>query len=254
MTLWTPTHVQTLLPAIIVMLVIALVLRKTLGKKDRKIRMIPFQFFSCVLVLLEIGKQAISFKNGYDLYHIPLHFCSLFIFALPAMAFYRGKHANQVKTVTTTLCMAVTGLMLIFPNIIYSPGNVDGFFKSYLDFHTVAFHNLVICAFVLIMGLKVYAPEETGEKKAVLLAIVGFCAVAASAAHILKVNFANFYSCNVGPLDAVRISLQSVLGVFLTQVLYVSIIASLHIGFVWGCYQLLRTVRKRISKAEKAAV
>ena len=254
MELWTKQHAITVLPTLAVSILLAILLKALIGKKSAKIRMIPIQIIAVALVLLEIGKQAVSFSKGYDLYHIPLHFCSLFIFALPAMAFCRGKHAGKVKTVTTTLCMAVTGLMLIFPNIIYGPGNVDNFSKSYLDFHTVAFHNLVICAFVLIMGLKLYPAEEIGEKKAVLLSIVGFCVVAASAAHILKVNFANFYSCNVGPLDAVRISLQGVLGVFLTQVLYVSIIAALHIGFVWGCYQLLRVVRKRISKTAPAAV
>lgn len=254
MQLWTKEHAITVLPTLAVSIVLAVLLRALIGKKSAKIRMIPIQIIAVALVLLEIGKQAVSFSKGYDLYHIPLHFCSLFIFALPAMAFYRGKHAGKVNTVTTTLCMAVTALMLIFPNIIYGPGNVDNFSKSYLDFHTVAFHNLVICAFVLIMALKVFAPEETGERKAVLMAIVGFCVVAASAAHILKVNFANFYSCNVGPLDAVRISLQGVLGVFLTQVLYVSIIAALHTGFVWGCYLLLHAARKKIGKTEPAAV
>lgn len=56
MQLWTPTHVQTLLPAIIVMVLIAAVLRLTLGKKDQKIRMIPFQILACLLFVLEIGK------------------------------------------------------------------------------------------------------------------------------------------------------------------------------------------------------
>ena len=134
MELWTPQHTRTLLPALAVMLLIGIVLRLTMGGKSFKIRMIPIQVIAVILVLLEIGKQAVSFSRGYDLYHIPLHFCSLFIFAMPAMAFYRGKHQKQVFGVTSALCGSVFLLMLIYPNLIYGPWNVEGFFKDYLDF------------------------------------------------------------------------------------------------------------------------
>ena len=112
MQLWTSEHVATLLPATIVMLALAVVLRLLMGKKSQTVRMIPIQVIAVLLVLLEIGKQAISFKNGYDLYHIPLHFCSIFLFALPAMAFYRGKHENKVRPVKDIHTVAVTVLTL----------------------------------------------------------------------------------------------------------------------------------------------
>ena len=38
MELWTPEHAKTLLPAVALMLVIGVVLRRTIGKKDIKIR------------------------------------------------------------------------------------------------------------------------------------------------------------------------------------------------------------------------
>ena len=250
MQLWTKEHAITVLPSLAVGILLTILLRALIGKKSLRIRMIPIQILSVVIVLLEIGKQALSFQRGYDLYHIPLHFCSLFIFMLPLAAFYRGKHRERIWAITCGLCASVTGLMLIYPNLIYSAGNVEGFFTDFFDFHTVAFHNLVMCAFVMIVGLNLYAPEEDGEKKVVLLFVIGYCIIAASAAHLLKVNFANFYSSNVAPLDAIRISLPGVLGKVFTQILYVLFNSGLHIGFVWVCYQLLRVVRKRLSKAE----
>lgn len=253
MGLWTKGHAISVLPSLAVSIVLAIVLKALLGNKERKIRMIPLQVVTVLLVLLEIGKQALSFSKGYDLYHIPLHFCSLFIFTLPAMAFYRGKHCNKVATVTTCLCMAVTGLMLIFPNIIYSEGNVQNFFKGYFDFHTVAFHNLVVCAFVLIVALKLYAPVEKGEQKAVVFFTIGFCVVAASMANLIKVNFANFYTCNVAALEAVRVSMQASIGAVAAQLLYVSINTLLHISFVWGCYRLLRVIRAAMTKKTPVA-
>ena len=62
MTLWTPTHIRTLLPSIIGMILIAAVLRLTLGKKSITVRRIPFQILACLIVVLEVGKQALSLK------------------------------------------------------------------------------------------------------------------------------------------------------------------------------------------------
>ena len=165
MTLWTPTHVQTLLPAIIVMLVIAAVLRLTLGKKDRKIRMIPFQICACVLVLLEIGKQVLSLREGYDLYHLPFHFCSILIFLPAIMAFYRGKHEKTIDCITTAALAAVFIMTAAYPDLIYSAQNVKEFTTNFFSFHTVAFHNVAMLQFLLIPALELYQPEPKGDTK-----------------------------------------------------------------------------------------
>ena len=87
MELWTPEHTRTLLPAFGAMLAVAFALRLWLRKKPHAVRMIPVQIIAVILILLEIGKQGLSLKQGYDLYCLPFHFCSLFIFTMPAMAF-----------------------------------------------------------------------------------------------------------------------------------------------------------------------
>lgn len=250
MGLWTVAHAKTILPALVVMILLAAGLRAVIGKKSIKVRMIPFQVIACILVLLEIGKQAVSFSRGYDLYHIPLHFCSLFIFAMPAMAFYNGKYCTTVRAVTAALCAAMSALMLIFPNIIYSEGNVEGYLRDYLDFHTVTFHNLVLFAFVLIITLDLHTPEGAAEQKAAVLFTFGFCVVAAVMAQILKTNYAGFYSCNVPFFESLRLSLQSTLGAFFAQLLYVCVIAGLHVLFVWGSYWLFRLLRKLTVKKQ----
>ena len=153
MELWTKQHAITVLPTLAVSILLAILLKALIGKKSAKIRMIPIQIIAVVLVLLEIGKQAISFKNGYDLYHIPLHFCSLLLYTLPPMVFYNGKYAQQVRTLGTASCCAVFWLTAIYPDLIYSAGNIQNFFVSYMDFHTVAFHNLAMLAFLMILFL-----------------------------------------------------------------------------------------------------
>ena len=243
MQLWTPEHIRSLLPAVAGMIVLAVGLRIWLRKREWKIRMIPLQIVAVLLVCMEIGKQVLSLKNGYDLYHLPFHFCSMFIFMVPIMAFYRGKHQAKIGGITAALCMSAALLMLIYPDLIYSAGNVQNFFKGYFDFHTVAFHNLVLFAAILIIALELHTPAPKGEAKATALYMLVFCVISASMANLLQTNFNNFYSCNIPPLESVRQSLQSVLGYGLTQVLYVLIVTPLNIGFVQMSYWFYRLCR-----------
>lgn len=243
MELWTSEHIKTLLPSLAVMLIIGAVLRVTLKNKPEKIRMIPLQILAVIIVLLEIGKQVLSLMRGYDLYHLPFHFCSLFIFSLPAMAFYNGKHKETVRGVGAALCASLMLLMLIYPNLIYSAGNIQAFFSDFFSFHTVAFHNVVMLAFVLIVALQIHTPSPKGEPKAAMLFTLGFCVVSSGMAQLLKTNYANFYSCNIAPLEAVRVSLQGVLGYGFTQLLYILIVSVLNVLFVLGAYWVYRLLR-----------
>ena len=252
MELWTSEHAKTLLPAVAVMILIAAILRMTLGKKDPKIRMIPFQIISCILFLLEIGKQVLSLMNGYDLYCLPFHFCSLFIFMMPLMAFYNGKHKAAVTAITASICTATTLLTLIYPCLIYGAGDITNFFGNYFSFHTVVFHNIVIFGCILILALDLHTPQPK-ETKAIILFIIGFCVVSATMAQLLQTNFNNFYSCNIPPLEALRQTLQGSLGYSITQALYIIIVTVLDILFVFGSYWLYRLLRSFVTKKERVA-
>ena len=251
MTLWTPTHVQTLLPAIIVMLILAAILRLTLGKKDREIRMIPFQFFSCALVVLEIGKQAFSLYRGYDLYHLPFHFCSMLIFLPAIMAFYRGKHEKTITCITTAVLAAVFILTAVYPDLIYSAQAVKEFSTNFFSFHTVAFHNIAMFLFVLIPALDLHQPAPQGETKKVLLFILGFCVISASMAHLLQTNYNNFYTCNIAPLEAVRVSVENVTGSTVAAIVYALIVTAMNLLFVTGSYWFYRLIRMLLAKTKK---
>lgn len=250
MQLWTWQHAITLVPSLLVMLCIAAGLKLWLGKKSFRVRMIPIQIIAVALFLLEIGKQTLSLKGGYDLYCLPFHFCSLFIFMLPIMAFYRGKYQQQVFAVTAALCASVFALMLIYPNLIYSAGNIENYFKGYFDFHTVTFHNLVMLAFLLIVALRVHTPAPKGEVRATMWFVAGFCIVSASMAHILKVNFANYYTCNIPVLETVRLAVQDVVGAVPAKLFYVAIVSALNFVFVYGAYWFYRLCLKLIARKE----
>ena len=244
MELWTPEHAKTLLPAILIMAVFALVLRLWLGRKSLKVRMIPLQIATCLLLLLEVGKQVLSLKQGYDLYHLPFHYCSLFLFIMPFMAFYRGKYQQQVNLVGTSICAGVFMLMLIYPNLIYGAGNVQNYFGSFFDFHTVTYHNIVVLMLLLILALDLHVPGDSKQQVWIVLSMVIFSAVAATMAHILKTNYANFYSCNVPVLETVRQAVAEAIGPLVAKLVYILILVLLNILFTWGAYLLCRLCRR----------
>ncbi len=246
MQLWTQEHAIAVLPSFAVMLLVAFILRKTLGHRDRNIRMIPLQIITCILLLLEIGKQVISFSRGYDLYHIPLHFCSLFIYVLPVMALYKGKRRETVNSICATLCCAVMLFMLIYPNLIYSASDVVNYFTDFMAFHTVTFHGLVMFAFVLIVALRLHTPQPHGEMRTAAIFMVGYSAIAAPMAQILKTNFNNFYRCNIPPLENLRQMVENSLGYTVSQVLYVLIVIVMDILFVLLSYGVYRAVRHSV--------
>lgn len=253
MELWSYEHKITLLPAFVAMIGIGLLLRWWLGKKDYWVRMIPVQILTVILLVLEVGKQGFSFARGYDLYHIPLHFCSLYLFALPVLSFYRGKHHSAVAAVCASITASLCLLIMIYPALIYGAWDINHYFDDYFAFHTVTFHNIVLLIFVLMVALDLYVPEKKGEWKPCAWFTVGFCLVSATMAQLLKTNYANYYQCNIPPLEAVRQSLQPVLGYGVTQLIYVLIVSALNIGFVLMCYWLYRAVRKvtHLPKNEK---
>lgn len=245
MQLWTKEHFWQLSISVLVMIVIALILNKFIGKKSLKVRMIPFQILAVILFLSEIGKQYFSFQRGYDLYHIPLHVCSLFIPLLPLMAFYKGKGSNIVKTLACTVTTALMMFMVVYPNLIYGAWNITGFFNSYFDFHTVFYHNVVIFEFILIIVLRLHHIGDVKYNKSVVLLGVGFAAAAGTASNVLKVNFAKFLHCNdIAPVANFVNSIKGAVGESLGQLIYVIILGILHVFFFLGCYYLYRAIDK----------
>ena len=244
MELWSTAHLKTLLPSIGVMLILCILFRLWLGKKSRRIRMIPLQVIAVILVVLEIGKQTVSFSRGYDLYHIPLHFCSLVLFAIPLMAFYRGKHEGVVLTLSTVMCGSVFLFMTVYPALIYSAGNIEAYFSDFMSFHTVTFHTLVYFAFLLILTLQLYGEFGRREQKVTLVAITVYSVVAAVVSQILKTNYTNMYHCNVPPVEDLRQSLIASWGYAPAQLLYVSVLTAGHILFLWGLFALCKLLAR----------
>jgi hypothetical protein len=108
----------------------------------------------------------------------------------------------------------------------------------------VTYHNIVVFLLMLILALDLYTPGERKEQRTVICATVLFCIVAASMAHILKTNYANYYTCNIPILETVRLAVASAIGPLVAKLVYIAIVSALNIVFTWGVYLLCRMTHK----------
>jgi hypothetical protein len=140
--------------------------------------------------------------------------------------------------------------MIVSPSIIYSADNIKGFFKSYDNFHTVFFHNVVLFEFILIIGLNLYSVKKKKHLLPVLFLALGYSLVASIMAQILKTNFSNFYFCNIGPVNDFVNMVKEKWGYAVGQSIYVSILFILHIAFLMFSYKVFKfieTIKNKIT-------
>ena len=256
MGLWTVEHVITILPAFVIFIGIAILVGWLLRDKSEKIRRIPLQVIAVILIGLEIAKQIEAGIGGYDLYALPFHYCSLFLYLLPLHAFIGGRFRKYVNAATLGCLASLFFFMLVMPAIVYSEYNIIDFFGSFGSFHTVTFHNLVILYFVLTLSLKLYEFNIKRDLSVMAIFLAIYVVIATVLSHTLKTNFHNLYKCNLAPVEDIRLMMVDKLGWF-GQAIYVAVLFILTIIFAYIAYflcylvlKLIETVKARICKKE----
>lgn len=252
MGLWTIEHAYTVLPAIVVYIVVAILLAKLLKGKSEKVRYLPFQIMATVILVLEIIKQIDNIdENGYDLYALPFHYCSLFLYLLPAHAFYKGKYKDYVDTATFGTCSSLFFFMLVMPAIVYGEGAIRDFTGSFSSFHTVTFHNIVLFYFTLMVAMRMYKTDTKKDLKVLAVFLAVYLVIAITLSQTLQVNFHNLYKCNLGMVEDIRLALISSIG-WVGQALYLLVLSILTILFAYLAYFIVKGVLKLVDKcAEK---
>jgi hypothetical protein len=246
------THLCQIAPTFLVLGILSYLTARLMAKCTQSVKYLPLKIIAITLLVLEVGKQIYSFGSdgAYNLYSLPFHYCSLFLYLLPFHAFYHGKR-SYITNAAAFSCLASLMLdMLLMPAVIYSAGNIKNFFVSYGDFHTVAFHNLVVFYFILTVALKLHDLRPKRDLKIVTLFLAVYVIIAATLSYSLKVNFHNLYKCNIGFIENVRVAVVDKLGIFGTLI-YVCVLFVLTILFAYAAYSLARLAIKGIDKARR---
>lgn len=244
---WTKLHVLTLIPTLIIETIIAFSMYKWLNKKSEKIKMIPFKTIAILLTIMEIIKQIVSIKNGYSLYHLPFHFCSLFIFLLPLHAFYKGKYKEKIDLCMLTCGASLLLVMLILPSIIYGETAIKNFTSDYIDCHSVIFHSLVCFYYMLMISVGKYNFNTKKDIKTLIIFFTIYFFIAAPLAQILETNFHNLYECAIPPINDFRIMVVNEIG-WIGQFIYVVGMYMVTIGANVLTYILSKKAIKVIKK------
>ena len=80
-----------------------------------------------------------------------------------------------------------------------------------------------------------------------IIFIVCFCAVSATAAQLLETNYNNFYQCNIPPLESLRQAVEKVTATLMAKIFYVLCVTVMDILFTTGAYWAYRGVRKLVN-------
>lgn len=257
---WTKFRVITLVPAFFVIILVSYFVSLLLKDKSEKVKLIPIQVITIILLVLEFFKQLFSIIRGYDNYHIPLHFCSLFLYFLPIAAFYKGKYKEHFRTIAAVVSACLFLYLAIYPDLIYGDGNIrripdmfKGDYTAFFDFHTVAFHNIALFPFFFFSFQNLCKHDTKRDIKAILIAFGIYAVVAATVANTAEINFNNFHSCNAPFLESVRLAMIESMGWF-GQLIYVLIIAVGTLIIPLIAYFVLKLFEKMINDVKTGLV
>ena len=248
MGLWTKEHFYLIVPSFIVFIVFAVILGKLLKGKSEKTRYLPLQIITLVLLALEFMKQGYNMKDdGYDLYALPFHYCSLFLYLLPLHSFYKGKYKKVTDAISISCLASLFLFMLVMPDVVFGAGNIVGYSKNFSNFHTVTFHLLVCLYFLLSLTLTPHEFNVKNDVKFTAIFLAIYVVIATIMSFSLKVNFHNLYKCNLGMVEDVRLALMAKIGIF-GHILYVIVMFFLTILFAFAAYFATKGILKLINK------
>lgn len=207
--MWTKDEVYILPLAIGVILIISIVLWLLLRKKSNKIKNIPLVVITLIMQVLEVIKQSREIKEGYSLWAIPLHFCSLFLYFYPLATLTNGKIKEFGITMSFVSSFLMTALFYFNPSSIISDSASD-VFGNFSNFHTFIYHHLVILFLFIGLFLNLFKLS----KFSFIHALVGFSVyalIAVPTAHIIDVNFCNILTSNIGFMEDFRLHVGQIL-------------------------------------------
>ena len=191
--------------AFLIMLAITLLLRYYLIDKSEKIKRIPFLVITILMVGGEIVKQIRGIIVGYDLWWMPLQFCSTFFVWFSLAEFTKGEFAGRMRNIAflTTLCLVVA--IYLFPRAIMG-GACENIFKDFLTAHNFFFHHLAILYFMLCIALE-RVDIQKNDAKYWIVSMFAYFTVAVIFAYALNTNYFAVLYCPVDMFDFFRVTL-----------------------------------------------
>lgn len=198
-----------------ILLLITISLWLLLRHRGKVAQSIPFIVITLALIAGEVAKQVISYRQGYNLWHLPLHFCSTYFLWFSLAEFSFGKMRRTMQNI------AFVATMYLFVAFYVSPRGVLGdacedVFADYFTAHSFFYHHLVILYMMLSIAFKRFKPKKS-DAWVWIICFACYFAVAATCAYTFDKNYFNILdSESFPPLESFRLVVgQVVYNVFL---------------------------------------
>lgn len=215
---WTEADKRVLPIALLVIIILTLVVYIIFRKKSDKIKNIPLIIITISMLVMEVAKQTISIRQGYDLWHVPLHFCSLFIYWFPLMTFFKdGKIKRFGTTMSFAAAMSVFVCFYLSPGDILGPNNTANVFENFFSVHTFVYHHLIFLYLFVGLSLNMFKLN----KNCFIHVVIGISMYGAAAlffAYRLNTNYCNLLTSQIDFVEGWRQSLGQIpytIGVYL---------------------------------------
>ena len=199
--------------ALAVMVAVTLLLTLLLRKRTGWVRALPTATVALLLLLLEVEKQRRNllgqfYPYGYDRFAFPLHYCSLFAFLFPLAELCGSRLRRVFLPVAVAASLTVSLGLLVAPQGILGPAS-SGLLEGFHHFHAFTYHMLVILYLLLTAALGRYRPAR-GDLARTAAVVLGYIAVALPHALLLDVNYCNFLTSVIPPVEELRLAVGQV--------------------------------------------
>ncbi len=205
---------------------IAYGLYRLCSRKGQPATRLLFLLLSLVFVGLETSKQIYEFcrPEGYSLYSIPLHVCSFFVFfpIFAACLKQEWRITRVLWALSANCALIVTLAMLVYPEIIIGL-QAEAVLKatgSYLEYHSVTHHALIVLYTLLLLFFKPWKPNR-GDCLWAGCIFGGFLLLAWVMANALNTDFSSFLRIGNGFFQQLLVWLLHMLCFGLSSVLLV---------------------------------
>ena len=200
---WNSTDVIFLPIALLILIGITLVLYGTLRDKSKDIRKIPLYVITAIILVLEVAKQIYYIVIGYSFWALPLHFCSLFLYAFPLMLWAKGRLqycGNSVALISTSMLLIC---FYLSPDSILGPSATANFFKEFLYFHTIVYHHLALLFLFVGLSLDLF-DFDISNLVYFWISFAFYSVIVVIFANILHTNFINLLENVIPILEKLR--------------------------------------------------
>ena len=182
-----------------ILLIITFLLWLLLRNKGEAAQGIPFKIIALILLIGEVAKQIISIRQGYNLWHLPLHFCSTYFIWFSIAEFSKGELHLSMRNMSFVATFYLCAAMYSYPGSIVP--HCDNIFENYFSAHSFFFHHLVVLYMLLMVAFKRYKPQKKDALVWVGCFTIYYC-VTLICAYTLEKNYFNIL--HSGPLTFIE--------------------------------------------------